>query len=832
MRKSLLTLLALSGALTISAQRTRPEITTAEDFVVGDTMYLYNMDAKMFYTEGNAWGTQTSLGDEGLKVIISQYVPLDEEGIATGEWDGKTYLINDYSIVKGGWKQAFTDSDANPYGEAFVDLNTQANYFWQFSKQADGTYYIFPGDQNPTFNQSAYPNSYFGSVVSNGVQSTIVYPLINPNEMNEGDVAQLRWTFVPSAAYEVYHNAILVFNASEQLKAKIEEAKARGVDVSAAQAVYDDANATTEQMKQAVNDLVTALAELDEKEVTPDNPKDYTHFIVNPDFDQDLEGWHNDSNCPTFEIPTWTGMANDVDVIAPYLNIWGGNALGKIHQVIEGLPNGIYQLSAGAYANTPHFFVFAGDMKTEVAYPTDKGSATYKVVTQVTDHTLDIGVLFTDSLENWTGCDQFRLSYFGSGEDAYLYWLGFYLDNAPDYKGEYVQQALLEEYEAIINEGKNAKTRDELTAVIPKIDDITLRISKNNAAYKELEALKDDATLRLEAGNKYYSDHITDFLMDEVEAMLEALTASTEEVEAMTARLNQLLSDMDSFNSMLSQLEEKSAALTEALEVTYATSSSAEAQEQAKETLAAIATMQSNSDNATLDDINTLFDAIEAAMTQLAIPTGDASDNNPIDYSVMIKNRDFENGVEGWINEAGLSTFETANWSDMFDGENISGYYYLNLWDASPEGRVYQRLTDMKNGVYEISAGAYTSGGSETQTVAWVFANDAKVPVAFDTFTPKGRKYSVTIKVTDGTIDLGAYLSNSGEVWATYDNFTIIYYGENSTRELTPTGEVDAIEEITVKKPQDDAIYDLSGRRVKEMTRGLYIVNGKKVLKR
>ena len=30
--------------------------------------YLYNRDAQAFYTEGNAWGTQASIGSSGLKV--------------------------------------------------------------------------------------------------------------------------------------------------------------------------------------------------------------------------------------------------------------------------------------------------------------------------------------------------------------------------------------------------------------------------------------------------------------------------------------------------------------------------------------------------------------------------------------------------------------------------------------------------------------------------------------------------------------------------------------------------------------------------------------------
>ena len=33
-----------------------------------DTMYLYNVGAKAYFTEGNSWGTLASVGDEGLKV--------------------------------------------------------------------------------------------------------------------------------------------------------------------------------------------------------------------------------------------------------------------------------------------------------------------------------------------------------------------------------------------------------------------------------------------------------------------------------------------------------------------------------------------------------------------------------------------------------------------------------------------------------------------------------------------------------------------------------------------------------------------------------------------
>ena len=41
----------------------------------------------------------------------------------------------------------------------------------------------------------------------------------------------------------------------------------------------------------------------------------------------------------------------------------------------------------------------------------------------------------------------------------------------------------------------------------------------------------------------------------------------------------------------------------------------------------------------------------------------------------------------------------------------------------------------------------------------------------------------------------------------------------------------DAIQVVKTDNRQSDVIYDLSGRRVEKMVKGIYIVNGKKVLK-
>ena len=52
-------------------------------------------------------------------------------------------------------------------------------------------------------------------------------------------------------------------------------------------------------------------------------------------------------------------------------------------------------------------------------------------------------------------------------------------------------------------------------------------------------------------------------------------------------------------------------------------------------------------------------------------------------------------------------------------------------------------------------------------------------------------------------------------------------------RVLTISGDVTGVNEvIEVKEVNDDSFYDLSGRRVAKPTKGLYIMNGKKIVVR
>jgi hypothetical protein len=59
--------------------------------------------------------------------------------------------------------------------------------------------------------------------------------------------------------------------------------------------------------------------------------------------------------------------------------------------------------------------------------------------------------------------------------------------------------------------------------------------------------------------------------------------------------------------------------------------------------------------------------------------------------------------------------------------------------------------------------------------------------------------------------------------WVVWDNFQLKYLGSDNSTGIQ--------EAVTSQKEQDDTVYDLSGRRVMKPSRGIYIKDGKKIIK-
>lgn len=391
------------------AQWTRPVPASTTSFEVSSDdeyhyYYLYNKDAQAFFTEGNAWGTQASIGTPALKVYFSKYLVDDA-------WDGKTYLINDSSLIKKSWKKLFIDSET----QMFVDRGTQANYMFEIEDQGNNVYRIVGADANPEFSKSGYPSCYIGFDQYDGAAiNGPISPLLDITDVVAGHQYQVDWQLIAPEVYEAMADQYAAYFAAKGLEVVIDSAKAHNADINLAgiNAVYNntasteaeldsvkavlqsaidlslyiaevattypsiDASAekavllqdsfTSDDISVAKTELQNAVRSMDVIAVldgaSEDHPKDATSLLTNPDFSTgNTTGW----TC-TFVKGTSasnigyqsTSYTNGDVTISGFIEAWAGEgttfnknrkyrAIGdaELSQTITGLPAGKYVLT-------------------------------------------------------------------------------------------------------------------------------------------------------------------------------------------------------------------------------------------------------------------------------------------------------------------------------------------------------------------------------------------------------------------------------------------------------------------------------------------------------
>ena len=80
-----------------------------------------------------------------------------------------------------------------------------------------------------------------------------------------------------------------------------------------------------------------------------------------------------------------------------------------------------------------------------------------------------------------------------------------------------------------------------------------------------------------------------------------------------------------------------------------------------------------------------------------------------------------------------------------------------------------------------------------------------------------------TLNAPAETLEIGLTAGDTHDAWMVWRSFSLTY------KSLATV--VDGISTVETTAPNSDALFDLQGRRVAQPTKGLYIVNGKKVIK-
>lgn len=296
----------------------KPQVAIS-DFAVAQECYLYNVGAARFYTEGNSYGTQASIGETGLKVKFVK--------------NGYAVRITNYSNAKNAWRTMFVTTN----GAMYVDGDDSSDSNWELLPGNDKTFKLMMSAPNTSYNQENYPGAMMGlDLFEYDLQTRLAALLFVDEEPGEG-LYLTDWAVVSTADYNAYQTAVATYKTALQLKELLDEAKAAGIDVSAELAVYENTASTQEELTEAIVSITNKLIEDELKDASRDNPLDLTDkFIMNPRYENnDNEGW--------------SGTVPGIDAANNLQNAEFFNTNFDCYQDLVGLPEGTYRVSVQGF---------------------------------------------------------------------------------------------------------------------------------------------------------------------------------------------------------------------------------------------------------------------------------------------------------------------------------------------------------------------------------------------------------------------------------------------------------------------------------------------------
>lgn len=732
-----------------------------------DTVAIKNILADQWLTNGNAYGTQTSLGTSGLGFVI---VPNKGDD---GQPNGTYSFCNDKSGKFGDFSnKIFLNSVDENGGNSYVDYNNQGieKTYWKVTP--NGTTFRFQSNEQPDTYAGYNPND-------NGLDGkgeTPVDGLFRPALTADANYG-LDW-----AAYPYTY-----FYRLEKLKDQINSAHDEGLDVSAVEAIYNNPNAEYWQLKEASRMITDARRNKAMAEATAESPVNITEYAPDANCDA-LTGWTHDciyddtgdvghgGHGTNWQAHSSKYTASDGYETENFIERWvngnsdpvtntevaGAGRLsdGVLSQTLHNLPAGGYKVTCYAMATQQSkgndykvegVSVFADTKATK----NSQTVATKANVPQKYEFLLDIkegedltiGFKLDKCTANWVFVDNFQVVYCGpsfkamnlndvqtAAEDLDAKLAG--VNACPTYTDKAAE--LIESARAMTEDGT---TDEEINTMKKELSDIAAKIEKSSALYAELETL--NATI-----GEFLAE---DPAGDEFDAFME-LYEDCGNGDGAEALMSTWSLDNDQLTQYMADLKVK-------LE---------------------------NAQNA-------------------SIKPGD-------DITRKIVNPSFDSGSEGWTVKEGNPTFnETYKNCEVYQG----------TFD------IYQDITNIPDGVYELSVLAFQRvAGNDIASVAhdngteditaFIYANDLETPFTSpytygmkensgddykynlngeEVYIPNSMKgmaaattenpeaYTVTVPmfVEGGTLRIGVREkrrpSNGTADWAIWDNFRLKYIG-------------------------------------------------------
>lgn len=538
---------------------TVPQLSPASAFIPseekgsGDTYYLWNEECGAFLGEGNDWKVRTTVNAEtGVEFYFSKYKINDV-------WQEGNYYFNTYTVAnqsgRWDWMWIPIDNELICYTD-FKEPGTQRNYgedFPLWNYEVNGNYLrIFTGSLQPIWNETTQGRRFYlgkprtGEGAEDG--NTIFYPNCTTDD-------NIDWRIVTKADYNTFQVLLSTYYAAMDLKEAIDASKEKyeGINLSEVEAVYNNTASTKEELeaaKERIKDLERDFVSGNINRATVDNPYDATAYIVNPNYDGNVNGW--------------TGISTSwVNTVGEY---WSSNDNPyDAYQVINGLPNGVYEINVyslhrigdydwdhyktgkladdAQYRRTSQVYAngywklnydltdFAGttplpnnDYKVVNGYYLPNGQPytniafnenhlyDHSLFATVSDGTLRIGIRCNPREEkSWTSFDTWRLKYYGASTEALDLLKTSLLGNIKDYSSDLVQASLKQQQADAIQRFQNATTYAEVEAAYAEAMNLFYDMEKSRNAYNSYVALAEEIIPQTANLNCYENDELIEY---------------------------------------------------------------------------------------------------------------------------------------------------------------------------------------------------------------------------------------------------------------------------------------------------------------------------------
>ena len=697
----------------------------ATQFQYEDTLYLYNVGAKGFFSdEGGAYDTQAMVTDKGIKMYVQKYIdptltPPDSV------WDGSTLVIWDYATKHQGWYNLFI----NDTEVLYVDRASQLNWFFELEDRGDNIWRIYGGEKNPSLSQKEW-GGYLG-VDLTGSESNVLKPFLNPDDVANADDYGVDWYFVSPEEYENVQAKLVTYNLAQELKAKIDQALEKGIDVSEAQRVYDNTSSTDQEITDAIAAVSTAIRESYENSASVDSPMDMASagLLQNPTFDVDYSGWTYNTGATNHGLAT--NMSDGTNLIGNVWENWDPNPfVGKMYQVIPDAPHGIYRFSLGVYSNYENgtFAYCAGDSSEFIG----TSPTTLEVFTTFQGDTLEFGLKKTDMVGNWVQMDNAVLTYYGNTIESYSYWINSIIESAPDFENSYKSVSAYSSYQDVIEWAKALSTKDEIIAGVDTFKNALAVMQANVDAYASYATYVEDAR---DAVDETGNEELSDYVMEVAEPILENGELSTDEIIAETEKLKNMIEEARKNN------------IVEGAECSFLISNN---------------NFKSKLTGWLVDE-------------SLATPTVGGLEDYPsvecwqANFDIYQEFGELPNGVYRVDVPAFYRTESNAGAWETRETAEISTYLYINEEYSAVKNVMSEDVasSDFYSNAYSTPNGTYTPNDMTSASTA--FANGLY-------------KNSVYGAVTDGTMRVGIRNTTGslGDRWSIWGTFRLYYEGYNA----------------------------------------------------